>query len=298
MWNIFKSKEDKETSLLTRMLFPRIDPYDSSKRLSIPSYVNEFYKIASHLGVLNAPFEPSKLVTGRVNGLVSKVIELSINKDFKGEYIVDPDDPLYKNVIDGAKHMFPIPISAKNIANGWDSNKDVGTNLVSGDFWKNTATGIAGFTDAPANAKRSQAANLAYTLSRNTYGKTMGHEEATNKDAISHAMKDYSNGDRTALDKLFADGKISEKTYKHQLAAVKTIDGKENPDYKTAIERVTKDRLTVEDSIKVYKEASAAEKKDLQPIILQKYINMMGKQDKGTEAKKAIQEKLKEIGIL
>jgi hypothetical protein len=246
-------------------LFPRIDPLDPSKRLSVPSYVTEFYKILSHLG-LGAPFEPSKLIVGRFGGLWSKTIEMAKNEDFRGKYIVDPEDPLYKKALDISTHFLPQPISLKTMIDDWKSKELSG---------KSAATGLLGMTTAPSYALRSVAGNEAYVQARRIFeGRKIGHEEDKNKNEISRAMYAYQKGDSSKLNKLFEEGKISQQTMKSQIARMRTIKGQLNAGYVPDIVRIVKFRLDVPSALIVYDKATDYEKEMLKPVIYKKIQNL------------------------
>ena len=279
---------DKNIPFLLRILFPRTDPFDASKRIAIPSYVTEFAKIANHLGV-GGELEPIKIISGRFNGMIGKAIELIKNKDYKGTYIIDPNDSLFGKAMDMVTHLLPTPISASTIKK---NIKQEGFSL------SNVVTGFLGFTDAPAYAKRSVAENLAYAIRRREYlGKDITQAEAEHKDDIAFAMHMYSQGDRTLLDKMFKEGTISKNEYKKALAKVPRIDGKVNPAFKSGLERAVKG-LTLDGAMEVWESATDDEKKRLKPLIFKKYTNMIGRKDRPQEYKIKAKDNMKKIGIL
>ncbi len=284
-----EQKTDEDTPWLTRMLFPRIDPYDNTRRLSVPSYVTEFYKIATHLGYGGNPVEVTKLISGRFNSLLSKGVELAKNEDFRGTLIRNPKDSIVGQTADVIQHIIPLPISWGTIIK--DAQKE-------GLKPQSVMTGLMGFTDAPSSAKRSVAANTAYKIGRKEYkGKTEVEENIELKDELSRAMSAYKNGDKSKVEKLLAEGRISTRQFQIVLERTPIINGKPNPLYKDQLEQQVS-RLTIEGSLDVWEKMTDNEKKKTRVAIIKKYSNMLSRQDKPREEKKQITARMKELGII
>ena len=261
---------DEATPFLTRMLFPRVDPYDNTKRIGIPSYVTEAYKIFSHLGLTGESFEPEKLISGRFNSLVGNTVSLIKGEDFRGVLIRNPEDSMIGQAYDAAQHMLVSPIVFSNIYKNYQAE---GFNA------KNIPMSLMGFSDAPAFAKRSHATNLAFDLSRREYkGREMTEEEMDLKDDLKKAMNAYVRGDKTKVDEMLAEGKVSDRAYKIALTRYPVLNNEPNPKYKNPLSQVL-GRLTVKSALKVYEEMTDEEKVAHLPEMNKKLNNMKIRKD-------------------
>lgn len=284
-----EQETDKDTPWLTRMLFPRVDPYDNTRRLSVPSYVTEFYKIATHLGYGGNPIEVTKLISGRFNSLLSKSVELAKNEDFRGTLIRNPKDSIVGQTADVIQHIIPLPISWSTIIK--DAQKE-------GFKPQSVMTGLMGFTDAPASAKRSVAANTAYKIGRKEYkGKETTEDQMELKDELSRAMSAYKSGNKSKVEKLLAEGRISTRQFQIALERTPIIKGKANPAYKDQLEQQVS-RLTIDGSLDVWEKMTKNEQNKTRAAIIKKYSNMLSHQDKPREEKKKITARMKELGII
>ena len=280
---------DEDTPTLTKALFPRIDPYDPSKRVSIPSYVTEGYKIMSHVGFTGNKAEPSKLVSGRFNSILGKGLEIWNNEDFRGVTIHNRDDSYTKQAMDMAVHMAPMPIFLSSILS---DRRDRGFNA------STAAMSFLGATDAPASAKRSSATNAAFEQRREEYkGKAITPEQMDEKDVLKRAMYAYQTGDKTKIDSLLHEGKISKRQYDIAMTRVPLIKGQPNPKFKDPLSQAISG-LTMDGAIKVWSKMSDNEKKKHKGEMMKKYINMNARQDKSPEDKIVVKNKLKELGLI
>ena len=71
-------EREDDIPMLTKLLFPRLDPLDPAGRVTVPSYITELYKIMVHTGMIGVHAEPYKLVSGRTNSLISNSFEALI----------------------------------------------------------------------------------------------------------------------------------------------------------------------------------------------------------------------------
>jgi hypothetical protein len=280
-----EQEDDEELPLLTWMLFPRIDPYDNTKRLSIPSYVTEGYKILSHLGILGSNAEPTKLVSGRFNSLVGGMADLARNEDFKGVLIRNPDDSALYQAYAMIRHMAPLPMSFANVHKTYQAQGMDPSMLAS----------LAGFSDAPASAKRSEAANLAFDLSRReNMGKETTEDEMDLRDDLKRAMRKYVEGDRSDVDRLLKEGKVSPRQYEIALTRYPIINNRENSKYKDQLSQALQ-RLTVKSALKVYEEMTEAEKAKHTKEITKKVNNMLLRKDKPKATQMELKAKWREL---
>ncbi len=284
-----EAETDEDVPLLTRMLFPRIDPYDPSRRVLVPSYISEAYKIAQHIGLLGSEAEYTKLVSGRFNSLIGKGLDLYHNEDFRGTTIANHDDNLVQQNIDRFIHIMPLPIFFSVFAKGV---RDKGFDPV------DLAFAAFGTTEAPAGAKRSHATNLAFEQRRKEYkGKAISKEEMAVKDALKRAAYAYQKGDQGPIDKLRREGVVSAREVNNAIAKLPLIKGKKNPLYTDRLSQAIKG-LTIEGAIKVWNAMSENEKKKHRHEIVKKYMNVMKRHDRSTQEKIDLRNELKHVGIL
>ncbi len=285
-----EAETEEETPILTRMLYPRVSPTDPQSRLSIPSYINESYKILRHLAVIGDDFEPHKLVVGRLNSLITNTFEAATGEDWRGVSIRDEDDAAIKQAIDTILHIIVIlPISASTIKSTYQQ-KGLETSVI--------ALSLLGMTDAPAAAKRSEATNLAYSYRRKEYkGKEMTPDQAELKDRIKRAAYLYGQGKKQPLIDMLESGEINKRQYKNALKRIPLIDGKKNRRYESPLHIALKG-LSIEASIKVWKKMSDNEKKEMRRLIVKKFQNVRARRTRTPRQVADIFAKLKSAGII
>jgi hypothetical protein len=283
--------DDEETPWLTKMLFPRIDRYDPQARLTVPSYVSELYKIMRHTGTIGDHAEYTKLVSGRTNSLISNMMDVYKGEDWRGVSISNHDASLPERMWDNLAHIFIVsPISISTIHSiyqrkGWDA-------------WKPMVLAGAGFTDAPAAAKRSEAANKAFEIRREEYkGKEVSPEEMLEKEAIRRAMYAYSMGNKGPLQELRDKGEISPRQFQMARERMPLIDGKKNPVYKNPLSQALRG-LTIGGAMEVWGYMTEGEKKSHKREIRKKYSNMMARRDHSPRHKQEVREEMEKLGIL
>lgn len=282
--------DDEEISLMTKLLFPRYDRHDPSARVSVPSYVTELYKIMHHLGLSGTQFEPFKLISGRFNSIFGNAYEVFEGTDFRGVTVRDSRDPVPVQAFDAITHIFNIlPISVSS-AKGVMQQK--------GFDGKSLLLSALGMTQAPAVAKRSAAANLAFQIRREEFkGGKITSDDMELKDEISRAAYAYGDGDKKPLNDMLKEGRISPIKYRNAIKKIPRISGKKNPLYRESVVQAFKG-LTVDGAIETWGYASDREKKLLKPIFIQKYINAVSRRTLSGQKLKETQATLKEIGVL
>jgi hypothetical protein len=283
--------EDEETSLLTKMLFPRVDASDPEARVTVPSYITEGWKILHHLGIIGTEAEYWKLISGRTNSLVSNLADVWQNEDWRGVTIKNQNDNLFERTWDATAHIFGVlPIS---VSTAHKLYKEKGLYA-----WKPMALSGLGFTDAPAASKRSDATNKAFQIRRQEHkGKEVTADEMEDKIELRRAMYAYQQGDRTVIEKMLKDGVVSPRQFRNALSRIPFIGKKENPLYKDRLSQAVKG-LTIKGALDVWVFMSDAEKKKHKPEIIKKYANMMSREDKPQEVKMEIKEQMKSLGII
>jgi len=284
--------DDEDIPRITKWMFPRMDKFDPSSRVSIPSYITEGYKIMMHLGLLGEEAQFSKLWTGRVNSLISKGYEaLWTGEDWRGVQITDENDIAAKRALDTFAHMFIVaPISVSTAFKAFDTKGIHGAKQIIGSF--------AGMTGAPASAMRSEATNKAFEIRREeNKGRKVSQRDMDIKEELNLATHLYKMGDKAPLNALLSEGIISQRQYKNALAKVPYIDNRNNPDYIDPLSSAIKG-LTINGALEVWGVMSDNEKKKHKKEIIKKYLNMMARKDKSEKFKKEIRIEMNELAIL
>ena len=281
--------DDEETPWLTMLLFPRTDPLDPEARVSIPSYVTEWYKLARHLAIIGDEFEPIKTISGRFNSILGKSIDVFwTNEDFRGVTIRNEADSFVEQFLDAAWHMAPLPIS---VSAGTKDLKNKGFDAV------NVALGALGIQDAPAAAKRSEAANVAFHVRRKEYkGRAIDADEMAMKDEVKKAAYQWGKGNKKLMQKLLAEQKISIREFRNALERVQMIDGQRNPSYKDPLSAAMKG-LTIKGALKVWSRMTDREKETHRAEIMEKYRNMKEASFRSPEYKKEVLESMYDSGV-
>jgi hypothetical protein len=78
---------------------------------------------------------------------VSGFLDVMENEDFRHAMVYDPDDPLWKEIWDGAKHFLGSPIGVENFIHGGESGEPTAQRVLTG----------LGFSNAPAELNLSRA---------------------------------------------------------------------------------------------------------------------------------------------
>ena len=284
-----EAPDDPETSLITKAIFPRISAHDPTKRLAIPSYVTESYKILSHLGLTGHKAEPFKLISGRFNSLVSNLVDVLKNENWRGVNIRDKDENIVKQLVDVAAHMMVVPISFSTIVKEYKET---------GEIARPVATGIMGMTSAPASAIRSKATQRAFELRRSEYkGRETTEDMFEESQALKRAMYAYSKGDSSKIEQLKKEGRVSQRQYDIAITRIPLINGKPNPKYIDQLAQAVKG-LTINGALEVWEEMSDAEKTKHRGEIKKKYFNMLSRKDKPEAEKTKIKQKMKELNLI
>jgi hypothetical protein len=281
--------DDEETPLLTKMLFPRVSRDDPQGRITVPSYITELYKIMRHLGLIGDNQELSKLVTGRFNSLVGKTIEVINGEDWRGVSITAHDDGFVTRAAKQAAHIaLVMPISLSTVARSIQKK----------GFSGGAAIGLAGFTDAPASAKRSDAANKAFEIRRQEYkGRRIDPEDMEESETIRRAVYQYAQGDPSAVKELRAAGKLSTRQFQNALQKQPRINGKRNPRYKDPLSSALKG-LTITGAMETWQYMTDTEKRKHKTTLRKKFYNVQRRNDRSPQEKDLIRKKMKELQIL
>lgn len=264
--------DDESVSLIVKMLFPRIDPHDNTKRMSFGSYPNEVFKHLSHLGVIGDDRQLMKIVSGRLNSIISMGVEFGWNNEtFEGVTIRDSDDPWIHQGYDVSKYIVKkmAPMSVGGTIKALSENKPVSESVFR----------MGGFATAPASSMRSPAANLAFQLSRQEYkGKKITDEAFGLKQDQKAAFAKWSKGDKSDVDKMMDEGTMSKRQYDILKKRYPVLDGSPNPLYQDQLTQALS-RITVRSALKVYNAMTEVEKEKHKPEIQKKINNMKVRKD-------------------
>ena len=283
--------DDDDVPWLSDWLFPRSDPSDPYERRTIPSYVTEFYKILHHLGVLGSDFEPTKMVSGRLNSFVGNGFDVVRGYDFRGTKIRDKDDMLVQQLFDSVTHIFSVlPIS---ISSAMDNYNRKGFDI------QDLAFSLSGMTTAPASSMRSAATSRAHQLTREMFqGATKEEKEVEAHDKVMRAAVQYGKGDGgVALRKLVNAGELSVKGMNAAKTYIPTIKGNKNYAYIPPIERAIK-RLKIEQTLDVWQYMTYNEKEMYRGAVKKKYFNLLRAHSRSKNDTRDIREKMIELNLI
>ncbi len=281
--------ENNSIPLGTKLLFPHIDPSNPTGYGSVPSYVTEGYKIFAHLGFIGGHRELHKLITGRTNSLISNAYDVVTGTDWRGVQVRNPEDNIASQAADSLIHLLWVaPISFSTVYSDWRTHGFRGENLL----------GLSGVTSAPAVAKRSIAVNLAYQLRREEHhGKSITQEEADLKDDVRRAAYQFAHHNKEPLDRMVAEGYITQKQRLKALSREPTIDGKRNPMYKDELTSAIKN-LSIEGTLSVWKKMTKKEKEKTRLRIIKKFHNIRKRKTRSFRAQQKILKQMKELEII
>ena len=246
----------------------RKNPDGSDERIQFPTYMKD---------VINYGRHPLKTVAGKEHPLIGSIVDMLQNKDFFGDEIRNPEDPVatqLKQELEYIGKQFE-PISIKNMQQQSRSGQSAAT----------IAAGAAGIAPAPRWVVRSAAQNkMQELLSRGETGKTPEQQAqiSMEMDLLRGVHADASAGGR-ALREAEQQGKISKKQAWEILRKAH-----ENP-----LESKFK-QLQALDALKVYKLGTDEEKKLWRPTLNGKFGRWLAD---GVRDPKQVQEFRDALGI-
>lgn len=286
-----EAPEEEGVPMLTKLLFPRMDPNDPSYRVQFGSYVTETWKIFSHMGAFGNDMEPAKLFTGRLSSIIGQGVEAFYHgSDWRGTQIARSDDSL--PVAFGKKLWHTLAIAPISVSSFMSQTQRKG-------FEPGQAIiAFLGMTDAPASAKRSAATNAAFALRRKENpGKPVDADAASLRDRVSRAARAHAKGDPKPLHDLVAQGEISPSKARKALERLPLIDNQPNPKYVTPLEQALKG-LTLEGAMAVWEEMTADEQRRYRRLLIRKYGNAMSNKNKSRNDKERLKQRMQALKIL
>ena len=279
---------DTDVDLMSRLIFPRVNPKNTYERITIPSYITELNKIMHHVGILGDNFEPTRLVTGRFNSIISNAFEAFNGQDFRGMTVRDKEANVIIQGTQALTHIMKItPISYSSLM------KDVD---VKGFRSEKFALAIMGMIDAPAYSMRSPATNYAFNISRGRYSSSIDKEDLELSNETKRAAYQYAQGNRKPLYNLLSSGEIGKRQFDRAIESLPLVNGRQNPKYKSPLEVVLK-RLSVEEATKVWTRMTEDEQKSLRFEMIKKYRNALKDKQKSRKDKEEAREAMREVGF-
>ena len=230
-FGINKDDEDDKKDIITDMMYLYVG---DQKRLAIASYPDKYYKIVTHLMdavAYNSPQEVTKLFTGGLTGVTSKMINMYQNDNMGRQIYNSEQDNIIEVGGKLAKYAFvaSMPISFQS-ARKFTSE--------GGDVLPAIAMGAIGSTEAGMHAKYTKLEQ--YLLRNKPKMPATDEEKAEHKLEIKQAATKLEHGDRSVLNEMISSKVISKNEIKDIEKRAKTINGKPNASYETLQERLLK----------------------------------------------------------
>jgi Histidine phosphatase superfamily (branch 1) len=227
--------------------FPKTGELDEAgrpQRMSLPTYVKDVYHYAT---------EPGKTLAGKASPLATLFAEMIRNEDFYNTRIRNEDDPLIRQMSDALKHVAKTaePFGIRNLERETKLQAPIGQR----------AQQFIGITPAPAALEKSKAALLASELAHAGVPGGRTHEQAARREQESTIRRLARSGQPVGpeIAKALRSGTITVPEARQAIAQA----------HMDPLARTFKG-LTLEQALKVWKVASAAEKRRLKPLLAQK----------------------------
>ena len=285
-----EAPDEEGVPLLSKLLFPRMDPLDPGYRLQFGSYVTESYKIFSHLGAFGNEVEISKMFSGRLSSVIAQGFEAFWHgTDWRGVAITQHDDQPQTKLAKKLLHTLSFaPISLSSAKSQWERK---------GFEPEKAAIALMGFTEAPAAAKRSPATNTAFAIRREENSGQMVEEDVmAAREELQRAIHAYGKGEDGPLKELIQEGRTSKTRVHNAMKRLPLIKGQPNPAYVNPLAQAIQG-LKIDGALRVWEEMTDLEKRKHRPKIIEKYYNMERRTDRSPVEKKRIRDEMKKLGI-
>jgi hypothetical protein len=209
------------------LVFPRVDK--DGTRVSTPTYWRD---------ILSLKRGPIKYAVNSMSGFMGRIIEDWQNKDYYGNQIYNPYDPLYAKTGKSLVHMVPLPFSVSSWLNSSNA--------------KQKALSLSGFNKAPAYINHTDMQNQIYELYQTRFGGGVKSELETKR---SQAYRQY--------DQLKAQGRAAEAAQLKQEtinAGIATDRGFAKVDQNVPADKYMFNRLPQDDKDHLLKSMTEQEK--------------------------------------
>ena len=227
------------------------DKGDAS-RISLPTYVKDLYAYGQE------PFTTLKNKLSPVNGIVAQMME---NKDYYGVKIANDDDPAYQKGVDYLKYFGSqlVPFGIRNV------EKETSDRTI------DKVLPFIGIVPAPYTMNMSEAEKAAYEIMISHLpvgGRTQEQKDQTDlKKSIEMNLR-KTKGNTSELEAEIQKGAVSVETAKTILKEFQL----------TGIEKMVK-RFDYTEAMYIYEKADDKEKQKLKPIVIEKLINQIKRND-------------------
>ena len=151
--------------------------------------------------------------------------------------------------------------------------------------------GLAGFVGAPAAAKRTDAVNFGYHLSRGSHTTESTEEEMDDKNEIKRAAAQAARGDKSVLNEMRNSGQITKKQYDRVIKKIPRFGSVVNPKYVPEINRVI-NILTMDNTLKVIDKMTDREKELSRRLVRRKFKNMVKRKEHTNIEEDAMRDEL------
>ena len=234
--------------------FPKngeIDQYGRPMRSSIYGYAKDLFDVYHH---------PVATASGKVAPLINLISEMIRNRDFYNTKIRNADDPLIKQAEDTLAHIPTAfePLAIKNLRKEMERS---GAGLD-----RQSAENFIGITPAPAAASQGPGEQLAHDIASEKSG------EARTPAKVAHSQL-KANLERSLRE---------HKTMPEDVAAAvrgghltrRDLRDAARWSHETPLDR-TMSSFTLEEAMRVYRKATAEEKREIRPLLRKKAVSAM-----------------------
>ncbi len=240
---------------------------DTDQRLVMPTIVKDVPHLISH---------PLKTISGKLRGEFSTFWNLYHNQDYQGRQIVNPEDSTPSQALDATAYVFDqmfMPFSVRNTKQALDKGQGVSS----------VASNLIGLNAAPSSVSRTPAQNLLHQLTKDKMPSGAISQEKGQQIDERGKIRRNAKDDTTALEDAVKNNNISPKQ------ATQMLEDRGVPG---DIQKLKK--LSLDDAMKVYKQANDQEKDAWKSTMLDKVKSL----DNVTpeERNKAL-DKMKALGL-
>jgi len=234
---------------LTDLVHPRVggeDDRGKPNRISLPTYFRDFESFRN---------SPARYASGSLATIWSRMPELWNNKDFFGNYVYNPEDPMWKKVLEGLGHVVNTPFSFANYERVKEQSGSKAAEILS----------FLGFTKGPRYVDMSSAEKVADEIVMKTFENLPPREEAAKQRAqlrkeILRQMKTNAPEAYDKMLQLLAEGKLDARD-------LSEVNKRARQSW---LQSMVQDHMKAADAMKVWRSADRTEKLQLVDIMITK----------------------------
>lgn len=250
---------------LKDMIFPRTGrktPTGHDERLKLWTYAGDLYEVAHH---------PTSTVKNKLHDMLTALVELAENRDWKGVQIHDPEAPVGEQAAQVGRYALEKiePISMSNARRA----KDAGRSGI---------TSYVGVGTAPAWLSQSKAEQMVYDFTKSDDTRTLKQEASrqTRQD-LRQAVR---GGETDKAREIAQRGELGRKSIQATARTARL----------TALQSGFR-KLTLDQALKVYEAATPEERGSLRPWLSRKAMSL---RDAAPDAIPGLQQRLRTAGQL